>query len=172
LSSPQPSPEGRGRRNLIIGIGNLDRGDDAIGLLSAQRIKSSLGPSVAVIESTGDGTVLMDLWTGYDFVRVIDAAHEGHEPGTVLRFDACRRPLPTRSFCCSTHAFGLAQGIELARQLNELPEHLIVYGIVGRNFDLGTSPAPEVQAAGVSVADEIIKALGSHGACVEQRPLH
>jgi len=47
----------------------------------------------------------------------------------------------------STHAFGVADAIELARALDRLPPHLDVYAVEGVEFGLGTPLTPAVQRA-------------------------
>ena len=145
--------------NLVIGVGNLDRGDDAIGILVACEIGRAHPASATIIESTGDGTALMELWKGTETVIVIDAIHGEGEPGTVRRFDARAAPLPVRAFRCSTHAFGLADGIELSRVLNQLPGQLIVFGILGACFDPGTGCHPKIEAAGRLLARRILNEI-------------
>jgi hydrogenase maturation protease len=58
-------------------------------------------------------------------------------------------------FRSSTHAFGLADAIELARVLNRLPRKLAIYGIEAAQFDAGTQPSIQV-LAGVERAVEYI----------------
>ena len=132
---------------LIIGIGNEYRGDDAVGLIVARRLKGRLADSVKILEQTGDGAALMDAWRGAETVIVIDAVASGAAPGAVHRFDANTRPIPKNAFRCSTHAFGVAEAIELSRAMGELPRSLIVYGIEGKNFAVGVRLSPEVEGA-------------------------
>jgi hydrogenase maturation protease len=54
------------------------------------------------------------LWDKANMVIVLDAVVSGAQPGTICRFDAQADPLPTRWFHGSTHAFGVAEAIELA----------------------------------------------------------
>ena len=145
-------------RTLVIGVGNPDRGDDAVGLLAARCIRESCFP-LTVIEAGGDGASLIDYWKHQGTVIVIDAVHGGGEPGHIVRLDARSAPIPVELFRCSTHAFGLAQGIELARALNQIPRRLTVYGIVGKHFDVGATVAPEVEAAAQRVIDLILEEL-------------
>lgn len=133
---------------LVIGIGNPDRGDDAAGILAVRRLRS-----MKVIERA-DCSDLIDLWDGAEDVIVIDAMRSGRTPGTVMRFDAIAESLPTRTFP-STHNFGIAETVELARVLGRLPERMRIYGIEAGDFTHGTGPSPEVVAAAASVADEI-----------------
>jgi len=146
-------------RHLVIGVGNPDRGDDAIGLVVARLVRQTRPSGVTVIEESGDGITLMELWRNAGIVIVIDAAQCDTEPGTIYRFDARLTPLPAQSFHCSTHAFDLAQAVELSRTLNQLPNRLIVYGIVGKQFELGTALDPSVDAAARQVARRVLQDL-------------
>lgn len=132
---------------LVIGIGNEMRGDDAAGLLVARRLKSLNLPGVRVLESTGDGAELMDQWAGCGSVFIFDATSPAAQAGTVHRFEAHIQPLPAQWLAMSTHSFGLAEAIELGRQLGRMPCELIVYGIEGGVFDVGQAVSPAVTAS-------------------------
>lgn len=116
---------------LIIGIGNAYRGDDAVGLHVAQCLKKQAHDHVHVIEESGEGASLMECWKDANSVILIDAVSSGAKPGTIHRLDAHTQPIPTNFFHYSTHAFGVAEAIELSRALNQMPRRLIVYGIEG-----------------------------------------
>ncbi len=132
---------------LVIGIGNAYRSDDAAGLIAARRVKEQVSEHCSVIEHTGEGAALMELWKGADRVIVMDAVHSGAAPGTVSRFDATLRPFPAFMFRDSTHAFSLVQAVELSRALDQLPRQLIVYGVEGQNFKAGTNLSPAIEFA-------------------------
>ena len=132
---------------LIIGIGNPYRGDDAVGHRIAQDIKKKSPDHVNVIEQSGEGISLMDSWKDSDAVILIDAVHSGTQPGTIHRFDVHTQTIPTKFFHYSTHAFGVAEAIELARALKQLPPHLIVYGIEGKCFEAGIKLSWEAEKA-------------------------
>ena len=132
---------------LIIGIGNPYRGDDGVGLRIAQNIKKKSPDHVNVIEQSGDGISLMDSWKDSDAVIIIDAVHSSAQPGTIHQFDVHTQTIPTKFFHYSTHAFGVAEAIELARALKQLPKNLIVYGIEGKCFEAGIGLSLEVEKA-------------------------
>jgi hydrogenase maturation protease len=140
MSQPQSLP-------LIIGIGNEYRGDDAAGLIVARRLKGRLADSFTVLEQSGDGAALMEAWRGAETVVIIDAVMSGAEPGTIHRLDPKTQSLPKDAFRCSTHAFGVAEAIELSRAMGELPKSLVVYGVEGKNFAAGVGLSPEVESA-------------------------
>ncbi len=126
---------------LVIGIGNEFRGDDAVGLLAARDLDAMRFPGVRVVESRGDGARLMRLWKGFPIVMLIDAVHSGSPPGTLHRLDASQNAIPARFLCTSSHQFGVAEAVETARALGELPEHVIVFGVEIEHCVAGTPPA-------------------------------
>jgi len=152
-------PPGR-QRTLIIGLGNEYRHDDAVGLVVARRLREAAPESVLVLEETGEGASLLESWRDADTVILIDAVRSGAKPGTVHRIDAQAQPIAKKFFRFSTHAFGLAEAVELARALGRLPPRLIVYGVEGRNFEAGVGLSPEVQAAVEGVVEAVLAELG------------
>jgi hydrogenase maturation protease len=137
---------------LVIGCGNLDRGDDAAGVLVARRLRT-LGIEAA--EQSGESFSLMDSWQDCETIIVVDAVCSDRAPGEVTVWDATARPLPKAALQCSTHAFGLYEAVELARTLDRLPDQLLIYGIEGRQFAPGERPSAEVEKAVEVVAQQI-----------------
>lgn len=137
---------------LVIGIGNEDRGDDGVGLAAIRALEEQGLQEVICKKSTGDGMALMDLWEGFNNVILIDAMLSGNTPGAICRFDANKEAIPARLSAHPTHAFGVADAIELAKTLYELPTSLIVYAIEGKEFTANVGLTPEVEhAASVAV---------------------
>src|SRR5436190_23959256 len=100
---------------LIIGVGNLDRGDDAAGILVAQRLAQR---GVKAVQHSGGALNLIDIWDTAQEVILVDAVVSGAAVGTVQVWDLCNQTLQNLSFRSSTHEFGLADTFELARALN------------------------------------------------------
>ena len=144
---------------IIIGVGNESRGDDGAGTATARLLKSRITSDIAVLEQSGEGTALMDAWHGASRVILIDAVCSGVTPGTIHRVDAAATPLPKSIFPCSSHSFGLADAVEMARALHELPTQVMIYGIEGSSFDEGVSLSPAVEIAIRSVADEVQRVI-------------
>jgi hydrogenase maturation protease len=137
---------------LVIGVGNDYAGDDAVGRIVARRLTALNGGNIRVVEESGEGAELIEIWRGADFVIVIDAVSSGGAPGTIHCFDTAVQPIPAKFFHHSTHAFSLAEAIGLARALKQLPNKLVVYGIEGKNFESGAELSMEAEAA----VDEVI----------------
>jgi hydrogenase maturation protease len=137
---------------LVVGIGNPDRGDDAIGRLVARRLHELAPAGVQVAEVDGEPARLVGLLDGRPAAWLIDAASSGATPGTIQRFDVVVRPLPARLGSASSHGVGVAEAIELARALGALPVSCIVITIEGARFEPGGQLTPAVAAAGEAVA--------------------
>lgn len=146
-------------RIVIIGVGNAYRGDDAAGLIAVRRLRESLGDHAVCREENGEGTALMEAWQEAEAVIVVDATRSGATPGTLHRFDVAAQSLPTTLLCCSTHAFGVAEAIELARALGQLPARFIVYGIEGKNFEAGSELSVEAEKAVEEAVGQIFQQL-------------
>jgi len=122
---------------LVVGIGNEFRSDDALGILVARELRRRSNGSVRIVEQGGEGTALLETFQGASTALLIDALASRDVPGTVLRLDLSHAGVPASLTCASSHAFGVAQAIELARALDRLPKRVILYGIVGNNFEPG-----------------------------------
>ena len=132
---------------VVLGIGNPDRGDDAIGLLVLDELRTRCGPDIDLSSGDGDPGWMIDAWEGRRVSVVVDAVHTGAAPGSVTVIDASAAPLPATTRLSSSHAMGVASSVELARALGRLPDRLIVVGVEGRSFALGSEMSPEVAAA-------------------------
>ncbi len=145
---------------LVVGIGNPLRGDDAVGRVVARRLRKRDVRLLRVLEHTGKGASLMELWKQAHTVIVIDSVSSHSPPGTIHRFDATSEPLPARMFHDSTHAFGLAEAVELSRALSQLPAQLIIYGIEAKSLAIGRELSAEVEQAVTPVINCILQEAG------------
>jgi len=140
----------------VIGVGNPFRGDDAVGVVFSRRIRDSVPRGVTVLEHGCEPAKLMEAWAGADMVYLVDAVHTDVGGGKICRFEAHRERLPAEFFGVSTHAFGVAEAVEFARNLNELPGGLVVYGIQGSRFDHTPELSPEVDDACDALVSQVL----------------
>lgn len=166
MNTRRPTPRPRARRVsadggrdrvLVVGVGNLDRGDDGVGRVVARRLRALAPRGLVVREADGAATELLDAFEGWGRVVVVDACASGAAPGTWTCFDAVAAPLPASLARASTHGWGVAEAVELARALGRLPRSLVVVAIEGRTFEPGAALSPAVQAA----ARHLAEALGA-----------
>lgn len=146
---------------LILGCGNRQRGDDAAGILAAERLRA-LG--IAAEVCAGESSELMEAWSDADDVIVVDAVVVGAPVGTVHVWDG-RQPPAFATAKRSTHGLGVAEAIALARALDRLPARLRVYGIEGNNFEMGNALSPEVEHA----VEEVVRRIAAEFRRSEQR---
>jgi hydrogenase maturation protease len=144
---------------LVIGIGNALRGDDALGLEVARRVRLRAGADVDVHEQRGDSATLVDAWYGVERVVIVDAAVAGQAPGTIRRFDAAHTPLPASLLSASTHGFGVEYALELSRALRTLPPELVVFAVEGASFEPGLGLSEPVAAAVPEVTERVLAEL-------------
>ena len=134
-------------RDLVIGVGNEFRRDDSVGLLAVRALANRVSQTVTLLEESGEGTALIDALESADNVVILDAVRSRAEPGTIHRLDAIASNIPSGFFNYSTHAFSVAEAIEMLRTISTLPAHLVVLGIEGGDFSAGTELSKPVEAA-------------------------
>jgi len=147
---------------LVAAIGNPDRGDDGVGPAVARKIKRRASAGVRVIECS-DILGLIDEWMGCAAAILVDASEAAGHPGRIRRLDLIDSRLPADFAPNSTHAFGLAETIELARALGQLPQRLVAYLIEGERFEIGAALSPRVAAASESAEAAIFAELAQIG---------
>jgi hydrogenase maturation protease len=118
-----------------------------VGLVVAQHLREDPLDGVTIVLTAGEGTGLLALWQDTDAVVLVDAVWTGARPGTLHRFEVGIQALPALFTRVSTHAFGVAEAIELARALHQLPPLLVVYGVEGATFETGAGLSAAVAAA-------------------------
>lgn len=157
-SEPGVSHRPSGWSNIrIIGVGNEWRGDDAVGLLVARRLRERMGKGVQIIEARQAGINLLDLMGGARVVLLIDGISSGQTPGTIHRLDVSTGPIVQNLACRSTHGVGVLETIELGRTLGRLPETVIIYGIEVAETGWGRSLSPPVEEAEEQVVERIAR---------------
>lgn len=151
---------------VVIGIGNRDRADDALGLVAIDRLRADPLPSVELATAQGDVLKVLDLFDRADTVIMIDAMRSGAAPGQVQRFDVSDAAVTAQlENFASTHAVNLAETVELARTLGRLPPRVIVYGVEAVDFTLGNGLSPAVEAA----LDGVIESVRRECVCTKLR---
>ena len=143
---------------LVIGLGNPDRGDDAVGVQVARRVAAER-LDVHVLE-LDDPSEALDAWAAADTVVVADAVSSGGNPGDIHVVDAVARTLPAGSWAAGgTHALGLAAVVELGRALGRQPTRLVLIGVEAGRFDHGAPMSDAVAAAVPGAALAMLAAI-------------
>ncbi|MDM8355496.1 hydrogenase maturation protease [Pandoraea communis] len=154
------NPRGAPRKVLVVGMGNPDRGDDGVGALVVRSVAGRLPADVSLVVRSDDALSLIEDWAGFDALVCVDAAAPVTMPGRIHRIDLASEQLVREMSFASSHAFGVAEAIELARTLGLAPRDMVVYAIEGACFDPGTPMTPEVAAAVDEVAGRVVAEVG------------
>ncbi len=144
---------------LVVGIGNPDRGDDGLSAAVIGRLRGRIPDGVRLLARNGDPLAQIDEWDGCGAVILVDAAMAINEPGRVHRLDLAAGSLPLGWPQTSSHAFGLAETVELARNLGRLPANLVLYLVESKSFETGAPLSPAVADAVNQVAELILADL-------------
>ena len=144
-------------RRLVIGVGNPDAGDDAVGRAVAGRLAARPRAGVVVRECSGDAAALIDAWQGFDDVVVVDACHGAGPPGSVHRLHPDDLARFKGRGGASTHSFGVATAVGLSRALGTLPRSLVIHAIEGRDFEPGARLSPAARRG----VDAVVLSLSS-----------
>jgi hydrogenase maturation protease len=145
--------------DLVVGVGQVDRGDDALGPQVVARLADRLPEGVAVV-SVPTAVRLVEVWEGFDQVVVVDAVRSGRPPGDVTVWVLTDAPLPARPGAGGTHGFGVAEAVELARVMGRLPRRLVLVGVEAAGFAHGAPVSPAVAAALPAAERAVLEALG------------
>ncbi|MEO1063340.1 MAG: hydrogenase maturation protease [Actinomycetota bacterium] len=135
---------------LVIGCGNLLRGDDAVGPVLVRRmLEHDLPESVEVADGGTSGMDVGFRMRGAGRVVLVDAATTGGEPGSLYRLDGSDvEELPPLEGL-NLHSFRWDHALAFARWLlkDEYPEEIVVYLIEAEQLEFGAPLSASVEAA-------------------------
>ena len=137
------------RDPVIVGLGNLWRRDDGVGVIVARAVARRIPHVHTVALAYPDPAVLIPLWQRVHICLVVDAVACANVPaGTMIRW-LLRGDVPTmlNGRGGSTHGWHLGETLLLAHRMGRMPERMIVYGIVGETFRYGRGLSPRVARA-------------------------
>ena len=158
----------------IIGCGNLNRSDDAVGVLVAQNLQRFLQehphPGVRVFDCGTAGMEVMFQARGSTALVIIDASSTGSEPGAVYKVPGeVLEQLPEPSY--NLHDFRWDNAIAAGRKIYkaEFPTDITVYLIEAASLDFGLSLSPVVQQAAEKVYRELVNLVQQWGIQAEEQ---
>ncbi|MBX9604482.1 MAG: hydrogenase maturation protease [Bryobacteraceae bacterium] len=135
---------------LVIGCGNLLRGDDAAGPVFVRRLwDRGLPPGVRCADGGTGGMDVAFQMRGVPEVILVDACSSNSEPGSIFRLPGSEvEHLPPLTGI-NLHAFRWDHALAFARWLlkEEYPKNITVYLIEAEQLEFGTSLSPAVDRA-------------------------
>jgi hydrogenase maturation protease len=143
------------KKLVLVGVGNQWHHDDAAGLEVARRLRAAQPAGVLISDQEGEPESLLAAWEGAGEALFVDGVSGGGKPGMLHRFDLDFDPVPPDLFRPTTHRLGITDAIELARELDALPQRLVLYGIEGEDFSEGVGLTPAVDQTVDRLVDEL-----------------
>jgi len=134
-------------RTFVLGLGNLIRSDDAIGLFALSQLQQDtrLPLDVRWVEGGTKGLELVPFVCDASRLLVLDAVDVGASPGTVSRIVGKElRSLPGSA---SAHGLALADLLNALRIMGQEPEEVVLLGVQPQNTELGTILSAPAQQA-------------------------
>lgn len=140
---------------LIAGVGNVLRGDDGFGVVTAQRLMAldDLPRGVKVIETgIGGMSLLHELMNGYDVLILLDAVQHGGKPGRLYVLEpqlpdiAALDVHERRDYFADTHYATPIRALALISAVASLPPVVRVIGCEVESFEeftIGLNPTVE-----------------------------
>ena len=153
---------GKPERTVVLGLGNILLGDEGVGVHVVEELERRGGlPDVELVDGGTAGFSLMPFFDGAGLVIIVDAADDGHPPGTltVLRpaFSADHPPALT------PHDFGLKSILDALALGDARPEIVLLTVSVDEANRASLELSPAVGGAVQAAADRIRDLLSGPG---------
>ena len=146
--------------DIVVGIGNVLRRDDGVGVEVAQRLAAC--PLPDHVEVCDGGTLGLDLACIIENRRrvvVVDAMDAGESPGTVFRLSP-EQLSPISNVGLSVHDFHLLHALDETRLTGTEPEETIVIAVQVGDTSAGIGLSEPVRDAADRVVALVAKELG------------
>jgi len=132
----------RDSKAVILGVGNILKGDDAAGPLVCERLSGGRLSAVVIDAGTAPENYVRPILNAEpDVLLIVDAVDFGGRTGEIRIFE----PAEIRRFAFSTHALSLHLFIDRLQQERPLTAHLI--GIQAGERGLGDTVSSAVHEA-------------------------
>ncbi|MGE0554661.1 MAG: HyaD/HybD family hydrogenase maturation endopeptidase [Gemmatimonadales bacterium] len=139
-------PAEPGLRTIVIGLGSPLMGDDGLGIVALERLRSLAPESVELIDGGTWGMNLLHLVEGADRLLLLDAIDAGKAAGEPIELVNAEVP---RYFAAklSPHEIDLRDVLALAELRGSLPAEIVALGVQPGEIAMGTELTPPVSAA-------------------------
>jgi hydrogenase maturation protease len=134
-------------RTLVIGVGNLLRTDDGVGIHIIKEL-NELHPDVDTVDAAMGSVEILEAMKGYDRVIIVDAIETGAEVGTIFSVNLTQGEDPP--IIKYSHGTDLITILRLGHQLygEEMPKEIILLAIEAQDTTtIGDELTEKVQSA-------------------------
>jgi hydrogenase maturation protease len=152
------NPGGQMSDTVVIGIGNLIKSDDGLGVHAIRRLEGKVPEDIQLVEGSIYCADLFCFLEGKRKAIFIDAIDADDEPGAIFRFSPDE--VKTRAAVpLSIHDFGLYELIMTSRLMGECPEDIIIFAVQVDNTEFGDVLTGPVDAAVDRVCELVVAEL-------------
>lgn len=130
----------------ILGIGNLVRQDEGVGIHLLKALENQLPPEIELLDGGTGGLALLDYVESAGKLLVLDAVDAGRQPGEVVVWRQEQVPYFLAGKM-SIHQVGFAEVLNLAKFRGNYPEEIAVIGIQPQVLDWGTELSEAVKGS-------------------------
>ena len=148
------------RNVMVLGLGNILRSDDGVGVHVARRLAMNPGAPSGLCALDGGtlGFRLIDALTRSDSVLFVDAALMGEAPGAMRLLQSRElHEQVCRGGSLSAHEAGLVDVLAMARLKGWEPANLALLGVQPERIDWGDKLSEPVARAVPSVCRRVIE---------------
>jgi hydrogenase maturation protease len=138
-------------RVCVMGVGNVDYGDDGFGVYLAEELVAAGVPDVLIGATTPEHYLEQIAERGFDNLLIVDATDFGEDPGTVAFLNA--GDIQTAFPQISTHKISL--GV-LAKVLEEAGTRVWLLGVQPESLASGQQMTPTMQAS-LEIVHELLR---------------
>ncbi|MCJ7574211.1 hydrogenase maturation protease [Candidatus Bathyarchaeota archaeon] len=143
-------------KTLVIGVGNLLRCDDGVGIHVVNRLEEA-APNIDTLDVALGSIEILEAMMGRDRVFIIDAIQAGGEPGMIYSVNLSGGEEPPR--ITHSHGVDLLTTLKLGDSLfpGQMPKEIILLAVEAEDVTtLGESCTSKVQAAIEKVVEIIL----------------
>jgi len=146
---------------VVIGLGNLLLSDEGVGVhvIRALEEQAASFPEVDLLDLGAGGLSVLYAISGRRKAILVDCALMGEPPGTLRRFapEEVRTVKALSGF--SLHEGDLVRVLELARELGQAPEEVVIFGIQPADVSPGQELSPILQGRLQEYVDRVAAEL-------------
>jgi hydrogenase maturation protease len=147
-------------RYAVIGIGNLLKRDDGVGVHAIRYLRGKLPPDVDLVEGGTYSLNLLPFLEKREKVIFIDGIDAQAEPGAVFRFSPDQLPQRILAVPISVHDIGLYDLVAAARLLDQCPGEIAIIAVQVKDMETGVELSEEVRKALPLVLGLVRKEIG------------
>ena len=149
---------------VVIGLGNPLMGDDGLGLVVLDELRTgyAMPPEVELVDGGTWGMNLLPVIEDADELILIDAIDVGAAPGTPVKLEryALPRYLATK---ISPHQVDLRDVLALAELRGTLPPNTVAFGLQPDSIELRNSLSDRLRCGVDTLAATVVQELQRRG---------